>query len=127
MQGDLFAALPAGEQFEIIASNPPYIADGEQETLQNDVRRYEPPTALFAGPKGTEVLFRILDGAGARLMPGGTLLLEISSEQADAVRSKIESTGAYDEVRVLKDAGGLLRVARARKLTAARSSTSPPA
>jgi release factor glutamine methyltransferase len=127
LQGDLFAPLPAGEQFEIVASNPPYIADRERETLQNDVRRYEPPTALFAGPNGTEILFRIIDGAAARLTPGGTLLLEISPEQASAVRSRIESTGTYDEIRVLKDAAGLLRVARARKLTAARSPTSPPA
>jgi release factor glutamine methyltransferase len=127
LHGDLFAPLPAGEQFEIIASNPPYVADYERETLQNDVRRYEPHTALFAGPNGTEILFRIIEGAAARLTPGGTLLLEISPEQAGAARSRIEATGTYDDVRVLKDAGGLLRVARARKLTAARPSISPPA
>jgi release factor glutamine methyltransferase len=118
LHGDLFTPLPDGEQFEVIASNAPYIAEGERETLQNDVRRYEPHAALFAGPTGTEILFRIIDGAAARLTPGGTLLLEVSPEQADAVRTRIEATGAYQDVRVVKDAAGLLRVVRARKLDA---------
>jgi release factor glutamine methyltransferase len=116
LEGDLYAPLPEGEQFEVIASNPPYIAESERETLQNDVRRYEPHAALFAGPLGTEILFRIIDGAAARLTPGGTLLLEISPEQATAVRTRIDSMSAYEDVRVVKDAAGLLRVVRARKL-----------
>ena len=58
----------------------------------------------------------MIDGAASRLTPGGTLLLEISSEQADAVRARVEATGCYDDVRVLKDAAGLLRVVRARKI-----------
>jgi release factor glutamine methyltransferase len=116
LQGDLFAALAADERFEVIASNAPYIADSERETLQNDVRRYEPHQALFAGPNGTEILFRIIDGAAARLAPAGSLLLEISPEQASAVRERIESSGHYEGVRVVKDAAGLLRVVCARKL-----------
>jgi release factor glutamine methyltransferase len=118
LQGDLFAPLEAGEQFEVIASNAPYIADHERETLQNDVRRYEPHTALFAGPTGTEILFRIIDGAASRLVPAGALILEISPEQAAAVRARIESNGAYEEVRVIKDSAGLTRVVRARKANA---------
>jgi release factor glutamine methyltransferase len=116
LQGDLFAALAADERFEVIASNAPYIADSERETLQNDVRRYEPHQALFAGPNGTEILFRIIDGAAARLAPAGSLLLEISPEQASAVRERIESSGHYEGVRVVKDAAVLLRVVCARKL-----------
>ncbi len=115
LQGDLFGPLPEGEQFDVVASNPPYIADRERETLQNDVRRYEPHTALFAGPNGTEILFRIIDGATAKLRPGGTLLLEIAPEQVDAVRTRIESTGAYQDVRGIKDAAGLLRLVYARR------------
>jgi release factor glutamine methyltransferase len=118
LQGDLFAAIPDDEQFEVIASNAPYIADHERETLQNDVRKYEPHTALFAGPTGTEVLFRIIDGAAARLVPGGTLILEIAPEQAPAVRARIESNGAYEGVRVIKDSAGLARVVRASRLSA---------
>jgi release factor glutamine methyltransferase len=116
LQGDLFAPLTDGEQFDVIASNAPYIAESERETLQNDVRRYEPHSALFAGPTGTEILFRIIDGAAVRLAPGGPLILEISPEQASTVRTRIESTGAYQDLRVVKDAAGLLRVVRARRV-----------
>jgi release factor glutamine methyltransferase len=127
LRGDLFAPLADGEQFDVVASNPPYIADHEQETLQNDVRRYEPHAALFAGPAGTEILFRIIDGAPPRLAPGGTLILEISPEQAAAVRARIEGNGAYHDVRVIKDSAGLARVVRARTVSATRPPTSPPA
>jgi release factor glutamine methyltransferase len=132
LQGDLFVPLETGEQFDVTASNAPYIANHERETLQNDVRKYEPHSALFAGPSGTEILFRIIDGAAARLVPGGTLILEISPEQAPAVRDRIESNGAYQDVRVIKDSAGLARVVRARKVSATRvspigPSTSPPA
>jgi release factor glutamine methyltransferase len=118
LQGDLFAPLGGDEQFEVIASNAPYIADGEREALQNDVRRYEPHTALFAGPAGTEVLFRIIEGAAARFAPQGALILEISPEQAATVRARIESNGVYEDVRVIKDSAGLARVVRARKVNA---------
>jgi release factor glutamine methyltransferase len=118
LQGDLFAALPDGEPFEVIASNAPYIADHERETLQNDVRKYEPHTALFAGPIGTEILFHIIDGAAARLVPAGTLILEIAPEQAAAVRARIESNEAYQDVRVIKDSAGLARVVRASSVRA---------
>jgi release factor glutamine methyltransferase len=118
-QGDLFAPMADGEQFDVIASNAPYIAESERETLQNDVRRYEPHAALFAGPTGTEVLFRIIDGAAARLADGGALILEISPEQADVVRVRIESARAYQDTRVIKDAAGLLRVVCSRKLKSA--------
>ena len=117
LRGDLFAPLAQGEQFDVIASNAPYIADREQETLQNDVRRYEPHAALFAGPIGTEILFRIIDGSPPRLAAGGTLILEISPEQASAVRTRIESSGAYQDLRIVKDAAGLLRVVRARRVS----------
>jgi release factor glutamine methyltransferase len=114
LQGDLFAPLSEVEQFDVIASNAPYIADSERDTLQNDVRSYEPHAALFAGPVGTEILFRIIDEAASHLGPGGWLILEISPEQAAPVRQRIESKG-YQDVRVVKDAAGLLRVVRARK------------
>ncbi len=120
LQGDLFAPLGGDEQFDVIASNAPYIADGERDTLQNDVRRYEPHTALFAGPIGTEVLFRIIDQAAARLVSNGALILEISPEQAAAVRARIESNGAYQDIHVTKDAAGLCRVVRARKVNGVR-------
>jgi release factor glutamine methyltransferase len=115
LEGDLFAPLDENEQFDIIASNPPYIADHERETLQTDVRRYEPASALFAGPTGLEVLTRIVADAPKHLASGGTLLLEISPEQASAVTGLLESNGSYEAIRVVKDLAGLARVVRADK------------
>ncbi len=102
------------ERFDIVASNPPYIADHEKETLQNDVRKYEPHEALFSGPTGLETLFRIVDQAPDYLNVGGTLMLEISPEQASAVVGRMEASGNYRDIRVVKDLPGLARVVRAQ-------------
>jgi len=115
LQGDLFAPLNDNEQFNVVASNPPYIADREKETLQNDVRRYEPHDALFAGPTGLEVLSRLIDEAAGHLASGGTLILEISPEQAPAVQARMDAAGVYREIRVVKDLAGQARVVRAQK------------
>jgi release factor glutamine methyltransferase len=115
VQGDLFTPVAKAEPFDVIASNPPYIADAEKETLQSDVRRFEPHSALFAGPTGLEVLSRIIDEAPNHLSGGGILLLEISPEQSEAVTRLINSKEVYGEVRVIKDLAGLVRVVRARK------------
>jgi release factor glutamine methyltransferase len=115
LQGDVFAPLGDSDQFDVIASNPPYIADVERDHLQKDVRAYEPAGALFAGPTGLEILFRLIDEAADHLAPGGTLLLEISPEQSDAVTRRIESSGTYADLRVKKDLAGLARVACARR------------
>lgn len=115
LEGDLFAPLQENEQFDVVASNPPYIADREKETLQNDVRRYEPHEALFAGPTGLEVLSRLIDEVAGHLARGGTLILEISPEQAPAVQKRMEAAGVYREIRVVKDLAGQARVVRAQK------------
>jgi release factor glutamine methyltransferase len=116
LSGDLFGPLETNEKFDIVASNPPYIADPEQETLQNDVRKYEPHQALFSGPTGLEILFRIVDGAFDYLTANGTLMLEISPEQAPAVAGRMEASGQYRDIRVVKDLPGLARVVRAQVL-----------
>jgi release factor glutamine methyltransferase len=112
--GDLFGPLDTNERFDIVASNPPYIADHEKETLQNDVRKYEPHEALFSGPTGLEVLFRLVDQAPDFLNAGGTLMLEISPEQASAVVARMEASGKYRDMRVVKDLPGMARVVRAQ-------------
>jgi release factor glutamine methyltransferase len=71
--------------FDIICSNPPYIADGE--ILEAQVAKFEPHTALFAGPTGLEIYERLIPQASAALRPGGLLLLEIGYGQ----QAKIES------------------------------------
>jgi len=114
LEGDLFAPLPFDEQFEIIASNPPYVADGEMETLPADVRLHEPAHALRAGPQGLDVISRMIAAAPAHLAPGGTLLLEIAPEQAAGVRAMLEQSGAFDPPRTIKDSFGQDRVIAAR-------------
>ena len=119
LKGDLFEALgdagpsqAIGEDglFDVIASNPPYIAEHEKETLQADVRQYEPHEALFSGPTGLEILTRLVDEAPRHLAAGGTLLLEISPEQADAVGGRMEKSGVFGEIRVVKDLARLSHV-----------------
>ena len=112
LSGDVFGPVEHDEPFDIVVSNPPYIADREKETLQSDVRRYEPHAALFSGPTGLELLFRLIDEAPGHLKAGGTLILEISPEQSRAVAGRMESSGRYGEIRVVKDLPGLARVVR---------------
>jgi release factor glutamine methyltransferase len=116
LSGDLFRVLEPNERFDVVASNPPYIADHEKETLQNDVRKYEPHEALFSGPTGVETLFRIVDQAPDFLNVGGALMLEISPEQAPAVVERMEASGKYRDIRVVKDLPGSPRVVRAQVL-----------
>ena len=112
LEGDLFAPLEPGTKFDIIASNPPYVADDEMATLPPDVRDHEPASALKAGPKGLDVLQRIIEAAPEWLEPDGVLLLEFSPEQAQDLTALLENRG-FTSVKLLKDPAGRLRVARA--------------
>jgi release factor glutamine methyltransferase len=89
--GDLFAPV-AGETFDLIASNPPYIASAVIPTLSREVRR-EPPVALDGGPDGLAFYDRIAAQAMAHLAPGGALVVEHGFDQADAVRARLQAAG----------------------------------
>jgi len=91
VQSDWFARL-AGERFDLIVSNPPYIADGDAHLAQGDLR-YEPRSALASGADGLDDLRRIIGGANAHLTTGGWLLLEHGYDQAAAVRDLLLSAG----------------------------------
>lgn len=109
MQGDLFAPVPADARFDVIVSNPPYIASTAMPTLQREVRK-EPALALDGGPHGLDVLTRIINDALDRLKPGGTLALEIGDDQGEAASGLLTRAG-YHEVRVEKDLARLDRLA----------------
>lgn len=111
--GDLFDPLTTDEQFDLIASNPPYIAAAEIETLSADVRLHEPRSALDGGPDGLDVIRRLIAGAPQHLVSQGRLLIEISGEQADAVTQLLALNGHYDDIVVLKDLAKQPRVVRA--------------
>ena len=109
---DLLGALPA-PSFDIVVSNPPYVGDSEEESVQLEVRKFEPRHAVFAGPTGLEVIERLIPQAREALRPGGWLVFEISGTIADRVRSLLS---AWDEVAIRNDLQGIARVAVARKI-----------
>ena len=110
-RGDLYDAVPEGEKFEMIVSNPPYIRTGELENLMPEVRDHDPRIALDGGEDGLAFYRRIIEGAGRYLCPGGDLILEIGFDQAEDV-TKIMKDNKYMDVRTIKDFGGCDRVVR---------------
>jgi release factor glutamine methyltransferase len=115
LEGDLFAPLPREDRFELIVSNPPYLAERELAECDADVREHEPTLALVAGPRGDETIVRLLAGAARAVAPGGTLLVEIGSTQGPHVRRLFEGAG-LGGVRLHRDLGGCDRVVEGRVL-----------
>jgi release factor glutamine methyltransferase len=107
LQSDWFTAL-GDERFELIASNPPYIAAGNVHLSQGDLR-FEPVGALTDHADGLSALRTIIDGAPAHLEPGGWLLLEHGYDQAEAVRALLAARGLQD-VQSWRDLAGIERV-----------------
>ena len=116
IQSDLFEAVPAQRRFDFVVSNPPYITEAEIEGLARDVREYEPRSALVAGPRGTEVIERLLPGAVERLLPGGHLLIEISPTTHDAALELIATTAGLRPGETVKDLARRPRVVQAVKV-----------
>ncbi len=114
LQGDLFAPLPS-TQFDMVVSNPPYIAQSEFADLAPEVRDHEPRQALDGGPDGLAYYRRIAAGVGPFLKPGGSLLLEIGWKQDDAVRSILAERPELELGPTLKDMGKNPRVVTAKK------------
>ncbi len=109
---DLFDSLK-GEQYDLIVSNPPYVADADP--LPPEVRDYEPHTALYAGRDGLEVYRRLAERAQAFLRPSGALMVEVGDGQSEAVQKMFEEFGWHVE-RVVKDLSGTERVLVLRPL-----------
>lgn len=120
--GSLFEPLKEGERFDVVVSNPPYVAEAEAPDLEPEVGVWEPHAALFGGPDGLRVLRAVVEGAGAFLRPGGLLALEIGAEQSGPVVAAVETRGGYDDVRVRRDLAGRPRVVLARRRAHARPS-----
>lgn len=100
--------------YDLIVSNPPYIAADEMTALAPEVRDWEPHLALTPGGDGLDAYRVIARGAGARLMPGGRLLVEIGPTQGPAVAALFEAAGLQD-VRILPDMDGRDRVVAGTK------------
>ncbi len=108
-QGDLFDALPEGDRFDMIVSNPPYIPSSDIDSLQEEVRACDPRIALDGKGDGLYFYKRIISGSVRYIRQGGWLLLEIGCEQAEAVSGMLERAG-YTGIKVKKDLAGLDRV-----------------
>jgi release factor glutamine methyltransferase len=111
--GDLLDPV-AGEQFEIIASNPPYVPTTDHALIAVEVREHEPAVALFAGEYGLDIYRRLIPSSFAALVSGGFLLLEIGFTQARAIESLLRSAG-FESVQFTADLQGIPRVASARR------------
>ena len=103
-RADLFAmeswTRPAS--FDLLVSNPPYVAESEWETLQPEVSGHEPRQALVAGPEGLDCYRALIPAAHVCVRPRGVLALEIGCDQAAAVRSMAEAAG-WRDIRVKRD------------------------
>ena len=107
LQSDLFEKVEG--KFEIIVSNPPYIASAEVEKLMPEVRDHEPRMALDGTEDGLLFYRRIIKEAGKHLVNSGMLFFEIGYDQGQAV-SELMRAGGYREVQVVQDYAGLDRV-----------------
>ncbi len=107
LQSDWFQALNQ-EKFDLIISNPPYLAEDDPHQHQGDLR-FEPKTALLSGMDGLKDLKRIIEGAYQHLVPSGLLLLEHGYSQCEAVSKHLEASG-YKKVQSWQDAAGHMRV-----------------
>lgn len=108
--GPLWAPLADGGRFDLLVSNPPYVALGEAAGLEPEVRDWEPGGALFGGPEGLEVLTALVAGAADRIRSGGLLALEMGLGQAERVAEEVRATGAFGEPAIRRDLTGRPRI-----------------
>jgi release factor glutamine methyltransferase len=102
----------AGEQFDFVISNPPYVGEAEADKVQKQVREFEPKIAVFSGQEGMEIYRRLVPQAHERLRPGGWLVTEIGFSEEAKVR---ELLAGWQDVQVTADLQGIPRVVAARK------------
>jgi len=112
LESSWFDALAAGDTFDVIASNPPYIAAGDEHLVQGDLR-FEPVGALTDHADGLSALRIIIQGSPRHLAPGGWLLLEHGYDQAAAVRALLADAG-FTDVQSWRDLAGIERVSGGR-------------
>jgi len=107
--GSWLEALPKGEHFDVIVSNPPYVAEGSPD-LEESVAKWEPSEALLAGADGLDAIREIVAEAPDHLASSGWLVLEIGAAQGEAVRALLEQSG-FEQIEIRKDLAGHDRIA----------------
>jgi len=112
LQGSLFGPV-RGKTFDLVTANPPYIRRDELDTLQREIREWEPMEALDGGDDGIYFYREILASAGRYLNQGGLMLLELGYDQADAVQKLTQEQGVKD-VAIINDYAGIGRILKVR-------------
>jgi len=112
VQADVLKDLT--EPADLIVSNPPYVPAGDAATLQAEVARYEPASALYGGPDGLDVIRRLVGTARQHLAAGGWLIIEFGFGQEAAVRELAREAG-WNVARIRSDLQGIPRVAVLRR------------
>ena len=112
VQADVLKDLT--EPADLIVSNPPYVPAGDAATLQAEVARYEPSSALYGGPDGLDVIRRLVGSARQHLAAGGWLIIEFGFGQEAAVREVAREAG-WNVARIRSDLQGIPRVAVLRR------------
>lgn len=110
-QGDLLSAFAPGEQFDFVVSNPPYVAKRDFDSVEAQVRRFEPYNAVFAGEDGLDVYRRLIPQAREHLRGGAWLVMEIGAGMEEDVRALLMG---WHEIGVTADLQAIPRVIAAR-------------
>ena len=113
--GNMFDAVPEDKVYDIIVCNPPYIESDVIDTLSVEVKDHEPRIALDGGRDGLEFYRVIANEASMHLRSGGTLALEIGSDQAVAVKRLLNRAKTWEGTRVVRDLAHLDRVVMAER------------
>ncbi|MEX0856005.1 MAG: peptide chain release factor N(5)-glutamine methyltransferase [Gemmatimonadota bacterium] len=114
--GNLYGALTAGERFDVVVSNPPYISETDFSGLAPEVREWEPREALVAEEGGFALAFAVVDGAPGCLEVGGILALEVGEGQAARVADRIRGMPEFASPEILRDLARRERIVTARRI-----------
>lgn len=112
VRSDLFEKIEG--EFDIIVTNPPYVAERDRDGIQREVKDFEPEMALFSGYDGLDLIKKIIKEAPLHLKKGGLLLLEHSEDQSEEIRRLAEAD--FYEIATIRDLAGSDRYLRARKI-----------
>ena len=115
LRGDMFDALPADREYDMIICNPPYIETDVIDTLSIEVREHEPKMALDGGKDGLDFYRIIARDASMHLRTGGVLVLEIGADQAGSVKRLLMKSKTWDNIRKIQDMAGLDRAVIAER------------
>jgi release factor glutamine methyltransferase len=100
---------------QFVVSNPPYVSERDMDDVMREVRRWEPPAAVFAGESGLEIYARLIPQAAAAMADGGQMVLELGYDIREGVRRLLEP-GSWTDIAWRKDLAGIVRVVSARRI-----------